>query len=150
MRIYSLKELLSMQLCFLIFASFILPEKTGTLSLQVEGLRNLRGQVLVTVYDQEKGFPTDPSAAVTSCRVVLANQADLRIETELLPHGTYAVALLHDENANGIMDTNLVGIPKEGYATSNNIRKLLSAPSFEEARFELDKNKKIIHLKMVY
>jgi uncharacterized protein (DUF2141 family) len=29
--------------------------------------------------------------------------------------GKYAIAVIHDENCNGKLDTNMFGIPKEGY-----------------------------------
>jgi uncharacterized protein (DUF2141 family) len=37
--------------------------------------------------------------------------------------GTYAISVFHDENSNGKLDTNLLGIPREGVSASNN-RKL--------------------------
>jgi uncharacterized protein (DUF2141 family) len=43
-------------------------------------------------------------AKATSVRCVFAD----------LAAGTYAVAVLHYENGNGTMDTNFLGIPKEG------------------------------------
>ena len=53
-----------------------------------------------------------------------------------LPAGNYAVLLTHDENDNGKLDTNLVGMPIEGYGFSNN-PQVMRKPTFEEARFTL-------------
>ena len=39
-----------------------------------------------------------------------------------IPPGTYAIAVFHDENANGKLDKNFLGIPCEGYGASNNVR----------------------------
>ncbi len=55
---------------------------------------------------------------------------------EGLQPGTYAVRLMHDENDNGKLDRNLVGMPTEGYGFSNNPR-VMRAATFEEASFEL-------------
>ncbi len=48
--------------------------------------------------------------------------------------GTYAVAVHHDANSNGKVDTNFLGIPREGYGVSNDPRPRFRAPRFEEAR----------------
>lgn len=53
-----------------------------------------------------------------------------------LPVGNYAVLLTHDENDNGKLDTNVVGMPLEGYGFSNN-PQVMRKPTFDEARFSL-------------
>ncbi len=40
------------------------------------------------------------------------------------------MAVIHDENMNGKLDTNWMSSPKEGFGFSNNAAALLSAPSF--------------------
>lgn len=52
--------------------------------------------------------------------------------------GTYALAVIHDENMNGKMDTNWLGVPEEGYGFSSGATVSMSAPSFEEASFSYD------------
>jgi small-conductance mechanosensitive channel len=52
--------------------------------------------------------------------------------------GTYALAVIHDENMNGKLDTNWLGIPIEGYGFSNGAKGLFGAPSFSAARFPYD------------
>ena len=54
-----------------------------------------------------------------------------------LPPGTYALALIHDENGNGKVDTNWIGMPKEGVGASNNATGTLGPPSWRDAKFEL-------------
>jgi len=61
-----------------------------------------------------------------------------RCDFEDIPPGTYALAIVHDENMNGKLDTNLLGIPKEGYGFSNDAKALLGAPSFSAASFPYD------------
>ena len=50
------------------------------------------------------------------------------------PPGTYAVAVHHDANANGAMDSNFLGMPKEGYGVSNDVRSRFRPPRFSEAQ----------------
>jgi len=54
-----------------------------------------------------------------------------------LPKGTYALSLFHDTNHNGVLDTNLFGIPKEGYGFSQNPKTFLNAPEFDACQFTL-------------
>jgi uncharacterized protein (DUF2141 family) len=53
----------------------------------------------------------------------------------LPPAGSYAPVVLHDENMNGKLDTNWLGVPKEGYGFSNDARASVGAPSFDDASF---------------
>ena len=49
--------------------------------------------------------------------------------------GTCALAAIHDENANGRLDKNWVGMPTEGYGVSNNKTHAMSAPEWDESSF---------------
>jgi uncharacterized protein (DUF2141 family) len=49
--------------------------------------------------------------------------------------GTYAVSVFHDENSNGKLDTNLMGIPREGVGASNGARGHFGPPKFDDAAF---------------
>jgi len=57
---------------------------------------------------------------------------------EHIPPGTHALALIHDENMNGKLDTNWLEIPKEGYYFSNDVKAVRGAPSFSDASFPYD------------
>jgi uncharacterized protein (DUF2141 family) len=50
--------------------------------------------------------------------------------------GAYAVAVVHDENGNGRLDRNLLGIPTEGVGASNNPVSHFGPPKFGDARFD--------------
>jgi uncharacterized protein (DUF2141 family) len=45
-----------------------------------------------------------------------------------LKPGKYAVRYFHDENLNGVMETNMAGKPKEGYGFSNNVTGMFGLP----------------------
>ena len=57
--------------------------------------------------------------------------------------------MYHDVNGNGVMDKNLIGIPKEPYAFSNNVNAKWSEPSFEEAQFTFDAQNKMIEIEVL-
>lgn len=70
--------------------------------------------------------------------VIKIRKAQARCDFEDIPPGTYAMAVVHDENMNGKLDTNWLGIPTEGYGFSNNAKAVLSAPPFSDASFPYD------------
>ena len=51
-----------------------------------------------------------------------------------VPYGDYGIAVLHDENSNGKMDKNFLGMPLEPYGFSNNLRVTLRAPKWEKGK----------------
>jgi uncharacterized protein (DUF2141 family) len=106
------------------------------LEVTVAGLRNQDGQVMVAVYETEDGFPGDAARAYRKARSPLSGEpASFRFEQ--LPYGTYAVSVLHDENGNGVVDKNFLGMPKEGSGASNNPEPGFGPPAFGAASFAL-------------
>jgi uncharacterized protein (DUF2141 family) len=121
----------------------------GSILINITNIRSNNGKVNVSLFAAADGFPSNPQKAVAVQSVVIqGNQVRLRFDN--LPFGTYAIACLHDENGNGKIDTNLVGIPKEGYGASNNAVSKLSAPKFEAAKFAFNAAAFSANLKMFY
>jgi uncharacterized protein (DUF2141 family) len=61
------------------------------------------------------------------------------------------VAVVHDENSNGKLDKNFVGVPSEGYGVSNNKTYALSAPKWDESIFALvPSESKTLQVKLRY
>jgi len=57
---------------------------------------------------------------------------------EGIPSGTFAVAVHHDEDGDGKMPTNMVGIPKEGWGVSRNASSgMFGGPTFDDAKFSV-------------
>ena len=109
------------------------PVGATDLDIEVRGIRSGDGQVLVAIHGAESraSFPSGPGAA----RVLgePARTGTLRFVARDLAPGLYAVSAFHDENGNGELDTNLVGIPTEGYGFGNNASGVLGPPGFEAA-----------------
>lgn len=61
-----------------------------------------------------------------------------------LEEGEYAISLFVDENGNGKMDTNPIGIPIEPYAFSNDATGSFGPPTFEKAKFSVSKENKTL------
>jgi uncharacterized protein (DUF2141 family) len=124
---------------------------TGTLTVRVSGARNTKGKIGVTLFQNVQGFPDDSSKAIRQESVEIDPKTmSAQVTFKDLPQGVYAVSVLHDENSNGKMDKNLVGIPKEGYGASNNPKKKRRAPTFDEAKFSLNAPEQTIEITLIY
>lgn len=104
-----------------------------SVEVSVTGLRSTKGQVLVCLTSNPKGFP-DCSKDKTAVRMAVkaANAAKFSISAPA--NGTYAIALVHDENSNNKMDMALF-LPKEGFGFSRNPAIGMGPPKFKSASF---------------
>ncbi len=112
---------------------------TAKLTIVVNNLSSQKGEVCMRIYAKEQGFPQSTAGAVQSgCTKIVGRSATK--EFSGLKSGTYAVALFHDENGDGKLNTNFLGIPREGFGISNNPPVKLGAPKFKKASFSLKGN----------
>ena len=106
----------------------------NSLTVVITDLHNSNGYVLVSLYSQAEGFPSESAKAFKKEKVSI-NAGSAIASFHNIPMGNFAIAILHDENNNLKMDTHLFGIPKEGYGFSNNARAVFGPPSFKKASF---------------
>lgn len=106
--------------------------------VKILDIRNSTGSVACALFESPAGFPIEFLRSATNVMVIKVRKSQARCDFEDIPPGTYALAVIHDENMNGELDTNVLGIPKEGYGFSNDARALFGAPSFSEASFTYD------------
>jgi uncharacterized protein (DUF2141 family) len=104
--------------------------QAADLRVDVAGLANARGTVMVAVFDSAGHFLKQPLR--TAAVAAQAGKVQLLI-SDLAP-GDYAVSLFQDENGNGKLDKNLVGMPIEPYGFSNDAPSNDGPPGFEQAR----------------
>ncbi len=103
--------------------------------MKILDIRNSNGVVACALFESPQGFPDEYLRFATNIMVIKIRAKQARCDFEDIPPGRYALAVVHDENMNGKLDTNWTGIPKEGYGFSNNAKALLGAPSFSAASF---------------
>ena len=112
--------------------------RTGRIIVEIVGLENDQGRVMVSLCADPEVFPpSDVTDTVDRAFVSIREQRAVATFSDL-PYGTYAVAVIHDANENGKLDTNLIGMPTEAYGFSNDARRMFGAPRFEQASFLLD------------
>lgn len=107
----------------------------AVLHVRVANLRNSNGQVICTLFNSPIAFPSDSTKAVGQIAVSIKDDIAVCSFGGLAP-GKYALVTFHDENSNGRFDRNWFGLPKEGYAFSNNVRPVFAPPSFRAAAFD--------------
>ena len=126
---------------FVIFVSMAYAQ-TGTIYVEISGINDPKGLMSIGLYSNEKGFPDNGKEYQGKDVEVTAQTVVYTFKD--IPWGTYAIAIFHDTNSNGMLDKNFFGIPKDGYAFSNNVFGALgSPPSFKDASFKLDGNKTV-------
>lgn len=104
--------------------------------VQIHGIRNTNGDIACAIFNAAEGYPEESTKAYKFIRMASPGNSAI-CQFNDIPSGTYAIAVLHDENANGKLDKNFLGIPREGYGASNNVRPKMSAPAFKDAAFSV-------------
>lgn len=107
------------------------------LHVEITGVRNNKGTVIVLVFDDAVAFAAyDYERAVAFAEIAAATGTVLA-EFSDLGRGQYAVTLFHDEN--GDDDFNTDGMyPLEGYGTSG-ASGAYDEPTFDEASVDADR-----------
>jgi uncharacterized protein (DUF2141 family) len=118
--------------------------------IKVLNIRNSTGNVACALFDSPSGFPEEYLRSATNIMAIKIRKAQARCDFEDIPAGTYAIVVVHDENMNGKLDTNWLGIPKEGYGFSNDAKAVTSAPPFSEASFKYDGRGLDLTISLIY
>lgn len=126
------------------------PPPTGAvLKVRVENIEKAQGRIHVGIYRPSDNFPKKKTAFAGK-ETPVTGKGSMDIEVEGLAPGRYALAVFHDLNGNGKLDTNLLGIPTEPYAFSNGATAKWSSPGFEEAAFDLPQSGKTITVSLTF
>lgn len=117
-------------------ACLALPTFAHDLTLTVSNITSLKGDILVAVYDQEEHY--NANTHWVAVKKVKVDGTAMVLDFTDLPAGSYAVKLFQDENQNGQIDKNGMGIPTEPYGFSNNGGSF-GPPSFNDAKVLVDR-----------
>ncbi len=107
---------------------------THDVSVAVSGLRSSEGVVRACMTADPVRFPRCTGDAA-SYRLVVPAAASVRLEFRGVAPGRYAIALLHDENANGKADRAMGMMPREGYGFSRDAPVRMAPPKYADAAF---------------
>jgi len=134
--------------------------RSSELRVTVTGVRSDTGELLIGLYENARGFEGAIATAEESGLMADRNRlvgvamraqsgSQQAVFAQLRP-GQYAVIVIHDENDNGRLDANAMGVPIEGYGFSNNVHGFLSAPSFAAAAVTIGNADQSIAISLTY
>ena len=119
-------------------SKFYITDLRGDISLeiQINNLESNKGPIYIRILDENE----NPVIVGTSTVINYSSE----ISFDSISPGKYAIQFFHDENENQKMDFNLIGIPKEKFGSSNNVKPVLGPPKFEKMLINLNDSEKII------
>ena len=128
-----MKKLNLLTAVWVLFPILIYAQELGILKVKIDGFKNDDGCVRVALANSPENY---------SAHTDIFRGVSVKIDTNRaicffkdIPHGEYAIKVFHDENDNGDLDTNFLGIPSEDYGFSNNASGTFGPPSWSAARF---------------
>jgi uncharacterized protein (DUF2141 family) len=107
---------------------------SNSLKVSVMGFHSNDGEVDCALFGSADGYPDDSAKAVKTTSSKIENGQALCTFAAVAP-GDYAVSVFDDENSNGKLDRNFIGMPKEGVGASNDAAGKFGPPKFDDARF---------------
>ena len=92
----------------------------ATLTVTVTEIEHTRGKLIACLWTEKSGFPTCQKSDSAKRQTVAISGATMRVTFRNVAPGSYAVSVQHDEDGDGKLKTNFLGMPKEGVGISNN------------------------------
>ena len=119
-------------------SKFYITDLRGDISLEMEinNRESNKGPIYIRILDENE------NPVIVGTSPVINYSSEISFDS-IFP-GKYAIQFFHDENKNQKMDFNLIGIPKEKFGSSNDVKPILGPPKFEKMLFEIYEDKKII------
>lgn len=114
---------------FILLFLFTFPAFAAPVKFNFTQTLGKEGKIFFAVFDTSSEFPK--GTPVNSGSVATGGNREVSLTIDL-PPGEYAVSVFLDENNNGKLDTNVIGIPRERFGFSNNPRILTGAPSYRD------------------
>ncbi|MEA5581738.1 DUF2141 domain-containing protein [Nodularia harveyana UHCC-0300] len=121
----------------------------GKLTVEIDGFPNKKGQACVSIFANSQGFPSK-SDRVIKKQCTQITDTFLTVTFHNLQAGSYAVAVIHDQNQDQILNRNNLGMPIEGFGFSRNPQVRTSPPKFKDAAFVLAGPNTVIPIQLKY
>ena len=129
----------SYMVSLLILLAFSQFAHSQTMNITIKNIRSINGKISVSVFANEEEFKANKPSYTQVFDKTNVKDKTCTVEMEY-KSGTYGLSVYDDENNNGKMDYNFLGIPKEGFGLSNYQVKGLSRPAFKDFSFQLKAN----------
>ena len=123
------------------------PSNNPKLTIKISNIEKVQGEIKVGVFNKETNFLKDGSA-IKNYSIKVGKDSETLVITDL-PKGEYAISMYHDTNSDNKLNTSFIGIPKEPYGFSNNVKPKMSAPKYHECKFDF-KESTTLHIKLLH
>ena len=138
-----MKGILLLLTCF--FATTVLFSQNKVV-VRVEGIRQQKGSIMVGLFQPKETFLEKPAYG----NVVPVSGESTEVIFEDIKSGEYGISIIHDINNNRQLDTNALGLPKEGFCFGNNAMGLFGPPSVENAKVSITESGVLLVIRMKY
>ena len=118
-------------------------DPTGSLVIAIDNLKTDKGVIIVAIFNNDKDFLKKDYANQT---LKVQSDSTVLCVFDNLPKGIYSISVIHDENENGQLDKNILGIPTEAFGFSNNKMGMFGPPSFKDCGVLIEEKKKEINI----
>lgn len=125
------------------------PDKVGKITITLTNFRNDSGVVRVALCNSKDTFTLEGDKAFKKTQSEIKNKQAV-VTFEDVPYGDYAIVAFHDENMSGKLEKGALGKPLKGYGLSNNPKKRVRQPTFDESKFTLNVEALNLEIKMIY
>ena len=131
---------------FITLISAFFSVENPQLTIKISNIQKFKGEIKIGVFNQETNFLKEGFAIKNYSIKVDKNTAVMTITD--LPKGEYAITMYHDENSDNECNRNFIGIPKEAYGFSNNIKPKFGPPKYKDCKFVFSEDK-TLNIKMI-
>ncbi|MFC3123172.1 DUF2141 domain-containing protein [Agaribacter flavus] len=107
----------------------------STIDFHIDGIKDNKGKLYIQLFKGEEDYHNGKARAAT---IVTADSHSKTVTFNNIDAGEYALRFFHDENDNGQLDTNLFGLPSEGYGFSNDAKPNFGPVQYDEIKFVVD------------
>ncbi len=118
-----------------------------TLTVEITGIKNDQGKILLQLFDSNENYQSNKAY---SANMIKAKKGVVSVTFNNLVAGEYAIRYFHDENDNGQLETNLFGMPVEGYGFSNNAKADFGPVSFDDMKVSITDTNLVTHSSVQY
>ena len=116
-------------------ATAVLAQTPCRLMLTVVGMKEKKGNLLISVYSSAEDYLKKPVKTLTTPADALTKRVVFELES-----GIYAVVIYQDLNSNGKVDRNFFRLPTEPCGFSRDARPKMGPPRYKPASFTLSED----------
>ncbi|MDJ1479060.1 DUF2141 domain-containing protein [Cytophagaceae bacterium YF14B1] len=143
------KIVFCMSVIGLIFVTFSFSLRAQNRQIKVSGIRSEKGKIIVSIFKNAESYESEkPFKRLVFDKKDLTNGS--MMVSVPLESGVYGMAMVDDENNNGEIDKNFVGIPQEGFGFSNFFLTKMKKPAFDEFKVNLSSTNTRVEMKVKY